>query len=137
MGETIRRAAGTATFTDLFREPGRLLWQFTPRGAAVAAADVEALAAGRARAVAAHARQGRRFRQGLLVLDPAAPVPVTWHRTLRPRPGPSPVPLAAPFDVLAVTPGRRFVLVTLTAAGTPWVLAVPLLDLALVRAALG
>ncbi|MFI0940217.1 hypothetical protein [Streptomyces sp. NPDC021020] len=140
MSEAIRRAAGTVTFSDLLRQPRRLLGRFGGDSAARAAdADAAAFAAGEARVVTAFAHEGRRLRQGLLVLDPASPTPVTWHRTMRPRPGPSPVPLSAPFDVLAVTPGtprRAFTLVTFTAAATPWALAVPALDLPLVHAAL-
>ncbi|MFI0721713.1 hypothetical protein [Streptomyces sp. NPDC021224] len=139
MGRTVRRSAGTMALLDLVREPRRVLWQFTPRGAAVAAADREAFAAGEARGVAAHTYRNRRMRQGFLVLDPASPTPVTWHRTFRARPGRSPVTLDAPFDVLAVTPGvplSRCTLLTFTAAGTPWALAVPLRDSTLVRAAL-
>ncbi|WP_031518849.1 hypothetical protein [Streptomyces sp. NRRL F-5123] len=139
MGRAVRRAAGTVTFSDVFRDPKRMLWQFTPRGAAVAAADLEAFAAGEARAVAAHAYKNRRMRQGLLVLDPASPTSLAWHRTMRPRPGGSPVALEAPFDVHAATPGvplSRYTLLTFTAATTPWALAVPVRDIPLVRAAL-
>ncbi|WP_380279091.1 hypothetical protein [Kitasatospora purpeofusca] len=142
----VRRAAGTQTFTDLLRHPGRLAAQFTGSAGGRAEADVRALHAGEAREVTAFLRDGERFRQGSLVLDPVAAPPVVW-RPFRVfgRAGEG-VALVAPFHVHGVGPvtgpgsraidRRMFRLLSLRAADRPWELAVPVVDVPLVRAAL-
>ncbi|MBT2440149.1 hypothetical protein J7E93_08470 [Streptomyces sp. ISL-36] len=146
MGRKLRRAAGTQTFSDLLRHPSRLVGQFTGDARHRAEADLVALNAGEAREVTAFARDGHRFRQGSLILDPAAASPVVWlpFRVLgRSREG---VALVAPFHVHGVGPvaGRgsqgiskgQFRLLSLQAADRHWELAIPAVDVPLVRAAL-
>ncbi|MFC9735471.1 hypothetical protein ACFWEO_28165 [Streptomyces roseolus] len=143
---TIRRAAGTVTFLDLLRSPGRLLDRVTGRGGARAEADVAALRAGEGREVSAFVRDGRRFRQGSLVLDPGARSPVVWRPYRFPgRRGPA-VALTGPLRVRGEGPvdgpgspavdRGAFRLLTVEAADRSWELAVPAVDLPLVRAAL-
>ncbi|MEV4937607.1 hypothetical protein [Streptomyces zaomyceticus] len=142
----MRRAAGTLTFTDLLRHPGRLIEQFTEVARPRAEADVAALNAGEAREVSAFARDGRRFRQGSLILDPAAASPVVWQ-PFRVLGGTGEgIALIAPFHVHGAGPvagpGSEavdkglFRLLSLQAADRHWELAVPSADVALVRAAL-
>ncbi|MCT4351757.1 hypothetical protein M5362_01240 [Streptomyces sp. Je 1-79] len=142
----MRRATGTLTFTDLLRHPGRLIEQFTQAARPRAEADVAALAAGEAREVSAFARDGRRFRPGSLILDPAAGSPVVWQ-PFRVLGGTGEgVALNAPFHVHGAGPvagpgsgavdKALFRLLSLQAADRYWELAVPTADVALVRAAL-
>ncbi|MGW0122076.1 hypothetical protein [Streptomyces sp. NPDC003327] len=147
MARRIRRSAGTLTPLDLLRHPGRLVGQFTGGGSpSRAEADVAAWTGGEAREVAAFAHDGRRFRQGSLVLDPAATSPVVWrpYRALgRSREG---LPVRAPLRVEGPSPvagpGSRginraaFRLLSVQAADRSWELAVPATDVPLVRAAL-
>ncbi|MER5313023.1 hypothetical protein ABT034_35260, partial [Streptomyces sp. NPDC002773] len=146
VGRRVRRAAGTLTFTDLLRHPGRLIEQFIGDARPRAEADVVALKAGEAREVSAFVRDGHRFRQGSLILDPAAALPVVW-RPFRVLGGSGEgVVLVAPFHVHGAGPvaglgsevvdKRMFRLLSLQAADRYWELAVPAADLALVRAAL-
>jgi len=134
------------TFTDLLRHPGRLIDQLTGDAGPRAEADVVALNAGEAREVSAFARDGHRFRQGSLILDPAAASPAVWRpfRVLG-RSGEG-VALVAPFHVHGAGPvagpGSQaidkglFRLLSLQAADRYWELAIPAADVALVRAAL-
>ncbi|MGW9375525.1 hypothetical protein ACWGVR_36595 [Streptomyces xanthophaeus] len=146
MERKARRAAGTQSFTDLLRHPSRLVEQLTGEARHRAEADVAALNAGEAREVAAFVRDGHGFRQGSLILDPAAVWPVVWRpfRVLG-RPGED-VALVAPFHVHGAGPAAgtgswavekaAFRLLSLQAADRYWELAVPATDVALVRAAL-
>lgn len=105
-----------------------------------------ALNAGEAREVSAFVRDGQRFRQGSLILNPAAASPVVWRpfRVLG-RSGEG-VALVGPFHVHGAGPvagpGSQavdkgmFRLLSLQAADRYWELAVPAADVALVRAAL-
>ncbi|MFI1385178.1 hypothetical protein [Embleya sp. NPDC020886] len=146
MERHVCRAAGTQTFSELIRNPKRMLELLTGDTSARAEADLAAWNAGEARAVAAFSRDDGRFRQGMPILDPAAPAPAVWlrFRALR-RPGEG-VVLAAPFHVHGVRPvdgpgshtidRLRFRLVAVQGADRHWELAVPTVDVPLVRAAL-
>ncbi|MER5889644.1 hypothetical protein ABT160_37955 [Streptomyces sp. NPDC001941] len=142
----VRRAAGTQAVSDLLRHPKRLAELLVGAAPARAEADLVALRAGEARAVAAFPRIDGRFRQGLLILDPGAPTPVLWrpYRLLgRVR---EDVVLTGPFHVHGASQvtGRdgmvidkeQFRLLSLRDADRPWEIAVPVIDLPLVRAAL-
>ncbi|MEU9297620.1 hypothetical protein [Streptomyces sp. NPDC048266] len=142
----MRRAAGTLTFTDLLRHPGRLIEQFTGDARHRAEADVTAFNAGEAREVSAFVRDGHRLRQGSLILDPAAALPVVWRPFhVLGRSGED-VALIAPFHVHGAGPvagpgseavdRRVFRLMSLQAADRYWELAIPAADVDLVRAAL-
>ncbi|MFB7544587.1 hypothetical protein ACWGET_06445 [Streptomyces zaomyceticus] len=131
---------------DLLRHPGRLIEQFTGVARSRAEADVAALDAGEAREVSAFARDGHRFRQGSLILDPAAASPVVW-KAFRVHGGTGVgIPLIAPFHVHGAGPVAGagsggvdkglFRLLSVQAADRYWELAVPTADVALVRAAL-
>ncbi|MFI1809389.1 hypothetical protein ACH414_03485 [Streptomyces sp. NPDC020422] len=146
MGRRTQRAAGTKSFTDLLRHPGRLVGQLTGSARQRAEADVAAWRAGQAREVTAFVRDGDRFRQGSLILDPAAASPVVW-RPFRVLAGPgAEVTLVAPFHVHGAGPVTgagsaavargTFRLLSLQAADRYWELAVPATDVPLVRAAL-
>lgn len=146
VGRRVRRAAGTLSFTDLLRDPGRLIEQFIGDARLRAEADVKALNAGEACEVSAFIRDGHCFRQGSLILDPAAASPVVWRpfRVLG-RSGAG-VDLVGPFHVHGAGPVAgpgsevvdkgMFRLLSLQAADRYWELAVPSADVALVRAAL-
>ncbi|MER8041378.1 hypothetical protein [Streptomyces sp. NPDC094032] len=105
-----------------------------------------ALNAGEAREVSAFVRDGHRFRQGSLILDPAASPPVVWRPFRLLGRAAEEIALAAPFHVHGagpvVGPGHAavdkdmFRLLSLQAADRYWELAVPAADVALVRAAL-
>ncbi|WP_418955224.1 hypothetical protein [Streptomyces tritici] len=147
MGRTARRAAGSQSFTDLIRHPSRLVEQLVGDARQRAEADLVAWNAGEAREVSAFVRDGRRFRQGSLILDPAATSPVVWRpfRVLGGGSGGG-VALVAPFHVHGTGPVTgpgsgavargMFRLVSLQAADRDWELAVPAADVTLVRAAL-
>ncbi|WP_158710434.1 hypothetical protein [Streptomyces flavochromogenes] len=146
MGRKARRAAGTQSFTDLLRHPGRLIEQLAGDARQRAEADVAAVDTGEAREVSAFVRDGNRFRQGALILDPAAARSVVW-RPFRVFGGSGEdVALVAPFHVhgagpvagpgSAVVDRGAFRLLSLQAADRYWELAVPAADVALVRAAL-
>jgi hypothetical protein len=142
----MRRGAGTKTFSDLLLNPNRLLDAFTGGGVARADADAVAFAAGEARAVSAFARQGSRFVQGLLLLDPAAATPIVWRKARIPGRSSQDIVLSAPIHVYGVGPvggpgstkvsAAQFRLISLQAADRFWELAVPTLDVPLVRTAL-
>lgn len=146
MGRTPRRAAGTQSFTDLLLHPSRLVKQLAGDAGRHAEADVAAWNSGEAREVSAFARDADRFRQGSLILDPAAASPVVWrpYRLLGRSAGE--IALVAPFHVYGVGPVTGagsaafdkgvFRLLSLQAADRSWELAVPEADIALVRAAL-
>ncbi|MFE7582329.1 hypothetical protein ACFU5Y_12330 [Streptomyces gardneri] len=146
MGQHARRAAGTQTFTDLLRHPSRLIEQFRGGARHRAEADVAAWNAGEAREVSAFVNDGHHFRQGSLILDPAAASPVVWRpfRVLG-RSGED-VVLVAPFHVHGAGPvvgsaglavdRDMFRLLSLQAADRYWELAIPAADVTLVRAAL-
>lgn len=143
VGQRARRAAGTQSFMDLLRHPSRLIEQLTGDAGHRAEADVVALNAGEAREVSAFVRDGHRFRQGSLILDPAAASPVVWRpfRVLG-----EDIALAAPFHVHGAGPVAgsgsgavdegAFRLLSLQAADRYWELAIPAADVGLVRAAL-
>lgn len=146
MGRKARRAAGTQSFTDLLLHPSRLIEQLAGNARYRAEADVVALNAGEAREVTAFVRDGQRFRQGSLILDPAASSSAVWRpfRVLS-RAGED-VALVAPFHVHGAGPVAgpgseavdkgMFRLLSLQAADRYWELAIPAADVALVRAAL-
>ncbi|MEV7373320.1 hypothetical protein AB0O51_20910 [Streptomyces sp. NPDC090301] len=146
MGRTARRAAGTQSFTDLLLHPSRLVEQLTGDAGRRAEADVAAWSSGEAREVSAFARDAGRFRQGALILDPAAASPVVWrpYRLLGRSAGE--IALVAPFHVYGTGPVTGpgsatvdkgvFRLLSLQAADRSWELAVPGADVALVRTAL-
>ncbi|MGW5776521.1 hypothetical protein [Streptomyces sp. NPDC003863] len=142
----MRRAAGTPAFTDLLRHPARLIEQFTGDARHRAKSDVVAFNAGEAREVSAFVRDGHRFRQGSLILDPAAASTVVWRRFRVLGSSGEGVALIAPFHVHGAGPvagpgseavdKRLFRLMSLQAADRYWELAVPTADVDLVRAAL-
>ncbi|WP_329391607.1 hypothetical protein OG625_40375 (plasmid) [Streptomyces sp. NBC_01351] len=146
MERGVRRAAGTQSFTDLLRHPKRIVGHFTAEAQGRAEADIAALNAGEARAVSAFTRDGSRFRQGILILDPAAPSPVVWlpFRLFR-RSGES-IALLAPFHVHGAGPvtdpgshtidKNQFRLLSIQDADQYWEIAIPTIDVPLVRAAL-
>lgn len=146
MGRKVQRAAGTNTFTDLLRHPSRFFEQLAGDARPRAEADVAALKAGEAREVSAFLREGPRFRQGSLILDPAAASPVVWRPFRVLRRSDDHITLVAPFHVYSVGPitgpgsrtidTRVFRLLSLQAADRPWELAVPAMDVALVHTAL-
>lgn len=133
-----RRAAGSRTLTDVLRVAAR-------RRPAGPGTDIRDLRAGVPLRVSAFARRGGRFRQGWLVLDPGAADPVVW-RAYRAR-RPERLPVRGPYRVWAVTdvaaPDRRWVkdflfrVIVLDAGAEHWELAVPTVDVPLVRTALG
>jgi hypothetical protein len=135
-----RRAAGTVVFADFF---GRHVLR---RSAKRPADDLRDLQAGVAIYVSAFPLRAGRFRTGGLVLDLSAPEPVVWreHRPFRSR-GPA-IPLPVPFDVEAVGPvlgpsswqinAHLFRMIILYAGGERWAIAVPTIDVDLVRLAL-
>lgn len=147
MGRRVQRAAGTQSFGDLLRHPGRVIEAL--RGAAPqrSAADAEALRAGQARAVVAFVREEGCFRQGYLILDPASAPAICWTtvdmlgRAVRPH-----VPVRPPFHLFGVTPltgpgshrikRDQFRLVSIEAADRHWELAIPTIDVPLFRVAL-
>ncbi|MCX5231262.1 hypothetical protein ABZY16_15880 [Streptomyces sp. NPDC006553] len=131
---------------DLLRHPSRLVEQFTGNARDRAEADVVALNAGGAREVSAFIRDGRRFRQGSLILDPAASPSAVWRPfQVLGRAGEN-IALVAPFHVHGAGPVSgpgsgavdkgMFRLLSLQAADRYWELAIPAADIALVRAAL-
>jgi hypothetical protein len=132
-----RRAAGSRTLTDVLRVAAR-------RHPARPETDIRDPRAGVALRVSAFARRDGWFRQGWLVLDPGAADPVVWQAYRARRPERLPVP--GPYRVWAVTevaaPDRRWVkdflfrVVVLDAGAEHWELAVPTVDVPLVRAAL-
>ncbi|MGW2016801.1 hypothetical protein [Streptomyces sp. NPDC001927] len=141
-----RRAAGTQSFTDLLLQPSRLIEQFTGAARHRTEADVTALNAGEAREVSAFVRDAHRFRQGSLILDPAAASPVVWRPFRVLRSSGEDVALVAPFHVHGAGPVAGpgsgavdkgvFRLLSLQAADRYWELAVAATDVDLVRAAL-
>ncbi|MFE0334643.1 hypothetical protein, partial [Streptomyces sp. NPDC058955] len=66
-----------------------------------------ALRGGEAREVSAFVRDGRRFRQGSLLLDPGAESPVVWRRFWFPGRDGGAVALTGPFHVHGVGGGGR------------------------------
>jgi hypothetical protein len=136
-----RRAAGSVTFGDVV---GALVFR---RPARQPTTDTRDLQAGTTLEVSAFARRGERFRQGVLVLDLSAPETVVWraHRLFSKRG--STIPLSRPFDVESVIPVSGagswrikrllFRMIVLRADGELWQLAVPTIDVELVRFALG
>ncbi|MDX2295638.1 MULTISPECIES: hypothetical protein [Streptomyces] len=105
-----------------------------------------ALRRGEGRAVSAFVRDGRRFRQGSLVLDPGAESPVVWRPYRFPGRNGRAIALTGPFHVYGVGPVTgpgslavdrgAFRLVSVETTDRPWELAVPAVDVPLVRAAL-
>ncbi|NML52757.1 hypothetical protein HHL19_16880 [Streptomyces sp. R302] len=96
--------------------------------------------------MSAFVRDGRRFRQGSLVLDPGAGSPVVWRPYRFPGRRGGAVALTGPFHVHGVGPVTGpgslavdrgvFRLLSVDAADRYWELAVPAVDVPLVRAAL-
>jgi hypothetical protein len=141
----VRRAAGTKTFTDLMLhwEQNRRVSRGLP--ATDPALDLEYLAAGEPMAVVAHRRDESRLRPGTLILHTQASEPITWFSGRFPRRVGSGLPMRAPIDVNEIREidGRdkwrvkswQFIVIDAHAAGEPWTLAVPVIDLDLVLAA--
>ncbi|GGY08267.1 hypothetical protein GCM10010299_09410 [Streptomyces tanashiensis] len=146
VGRKVQRAAGTQSFTDLLRLPSRLIEQLSGDARHRAEADVVALNAGEAREVSAFVRDGSRFRQGALVLDPAAASVAVWRPLRVLGSSGEGVALVAPFHVHGAGPVAgpgsgavdkgMFRLLSVQAADRYWELAIPATDVALVRAAL-
>ncbi|MFF2774134.1 hypothetical protein ACFVU3_04425 [Streptomyces sp. NPDC058052] len=115
-------------------------------GGGRAEADVAALRGGEAREVSAFAREGSRLRQGSLILDTGAESPVVWRPYRFPGRAGDGVPLTAPFHVHGAGPVTGpgsasvdrsvFRLLSVQASDRSWELAVPAVDVPLVRAAL-
>ena len=145
MAERVRRAAGTRTFGDLVTHPWQLWEQLSGSVPERVAADVEVLEAGEGRAVAAFARAGDRFRRGLLILRIGADASATWEPSDGPAGSRRAVTLTPPFDIEGAGPvtgpGSRaikrdmFRLLALNADGQRWELAVPAMDIPLIRTA--
>lgn len=132
-----RNAAGTKTFTDLLSS------SLLRRPAEQPDEDLDGLRRGTTLFVSAFSRRGRRFKQGRLLLQSGAPDPAVWH-PYRPFRGHGPgIPLSQPYDVRTVGPvtgpgswvvkRELFQLITLRAADQLWELAVPTVDVELVR----
>jgi hypothetical protein len=135
-----RNAAGTRDLKDVFgssvlRRPDR-----RPE------ADLDDLLLGRPLFVSAFRRRGRRFKQGRLVLELTAPEPVIW-RPYRPfRSYGARTSLAQPYSIQSVGPVTGpggwaikrdlFRMITVLGASDLWELAVPTIDVELVRTAL-
>lgn len=136
-----RRAAGTVHFADNMR------LFFTDRPARLPARDLIDLRHGATLYVSAWAHSGRRFRPGRLVLNLDAPQPVTWqrHRLFRgygrdtALPEPHVVgkagPVSGPGSWNVTSHLRR--LITVRAGDQLWDLAVPTVDLRLLRTMMG
>ncbi|WP_371635353.1 hypothetical protein OG988_09190 [Streptomyces zaomyceticus] len=144
MTKRVRRAAGTQTFADLLRNPKRVVDQFLADAPERARADVMAFDAGEPRAVTAYSREGGRFQRGILILDPAADSCVIW-KPVRFAKESSVIDLVAPFRVHGVAPisgedGRvdrdMFRLLSVEDSRRYWELAIPAIDVPLVRRAI-
>jgi hypothetical protein len=105
--------------------------------------DLRALFEGHYRLIVGAFRyEDGRWRRGRLTLDAAAADPIIWRKPRNAR-----EPLTAPIDVEAVRPittadnrwikARLFRIITAYSGGQLWRLAVPTVDVELMRAAIG
>lgn len=149
MAGRARNAAGTRSFSDLFHEPGETVRWMIGRPSRGPDDDLDDLRLGRPLLVSALSRRDRRivrFQAGCLILQLDAPRPIIWRRYRVFNGYGSGVPLDPPFEVEEAgrdawpgtfNPGDpRFCMIVVYAAGRRWDLAVPKVDLQLVRAAL-
>ncbi len=132
MADQARRAAGTLTFLDVLRHAAG-----GPRGSSEA--DLAALDGGTTLLVAAFRRSGSRMRRGQLVLSATA---VAWRPSRLVGYGPAEA-IGGPYRIAGVgmvnstaVKANLFRAISFEAAGQPWELAVPIIDVPLVRAAL-
>ena len=139
-----RRAAGTKSPADLMLHPEQMRRIKQGLPATDPALDLEYLAAGEPVTVIAHRRIESRLRKGMLLLQAQAAEPITWspgfHRAAKPG-----LPMRPPIEVAAVSEvsgsdkwrvkAWMFTIIDAHAAGEPWTLAVPTIDLDLVLAA--
>jgi hypothetical protein len=104
--------------------------------------DLRALSDGsRPLIVSAFRHEQGNWRNGRLTLDTTAPKPITWREARK-----TAQPLPAPIDVEAVrsvtSPDSEWIkaglfrIITVQAGGQPWRLAIPTVDVELVRAAI-
>ncbi|MFI8399698.1 hypothetical protein ACIGG5_05630 [Streptomyces sp. NPDC085463] len=145
MGKEVRRAAGTQTFTDLLRNPKRIIDQFKAKASMRTEEDIAALNAGEARTVSAFIRNEGVFLRGELTLDLTAPFPAIWS-PIRPFRQAEQIPLIPPFRVYNTGPVNgegaqaidrtMFRLISLQDSNRSWEIAVPTIDVPLVRSAL-
>jgi hypothetical protein len=139
--EKPRRSAGTKTFTDLLRHPDQLWRMMRGLPATDPAIDLDDLKRGRPLIVVARRRDVTRQRGGMLLLHIDADDAIVWQAGGGPRRKPTGWPLSAPIEVEGVAepggPDRdQFRILRLRAAGRPWVLVIPTVDIPLVRAAI-
>jgi hypothetical protein len=130
--------------TDMVRHPGQLFRIVRGLPATDPVDDLRVLRDGnRPLIVSAFRHDQGRWRQGTLLLEMSAAEPIVWRRWVQPNQA---VPIPAPIDVEGVSPvsGRDrthikeelFRIMKVHTGGQSWRLAVPTVDVALLRAAI-
>lgn len=139
-----RNTAGTRSVLDVIRDPRQWWWGMKGGNPETAEQDLQDLRRGLPLHSVAHLRQGRAFRQGVLVMHFGSPERLTWRRWRPFRTYAAPIPVPGPREVLEVREPASFRerqfgdvrIISFRADHQAWEMAVVTIDATVVTAAL-